>query len=318
MSTRPVRFLYWNTGKQDDTQEEVLTYLLAKKPLPDVLLLGECLVDLSADFLAEHEFTALVYKPLENEEQAQRVYFRQRDGLRITHLSTDGTDEFIDQLVPGVSPAADYLLHNPRFAARAVLLRVEVDTEATLVASVHLASRRGGVQDELSQLTVASRYKTFVAQAGGRPLSDFGQRIAVVGDFNMNPFDAGMVQPAGFFALNNRSEVRPTREAQFVPELMFYNPCWALLSDIDPLDNEQTRVSGTHYYTGAPSKKLYWHLYDQVIVSKSLTDRLVANELHIGTYPPLLAYVKSRSGLVNYSDHLPLYFTLNLGNDAHK
>jgi hypothetical protein len=304
--------LYWNTGEKADTQEKVLTHLLETGPALDVLLLGECFVDLSADFLHKYGFAALVYHPAETELQAQLVYFRPQSGLQVTHLCADLEETATDQLVPGVSSAADYLQRTPRFLTRNVLLRVELNGEATLVSSVHLASRRGGFQDETSQMTVANRYKAFIVQGAGRPLSDFGQRIAVVGDFNMNPFDAPMLEPIGFYAPNNRDAVRVTREAQFVPELMFYNPCWSLLSDIDPLNEGQPRVCGTHYYPGAASKKLHWHLYDQVILSECLADRLVARELRIATFPALLAYVKSRKGEDKYSDHLPLCFTLNL------
>lgn len=317
---KPIRFLYWNTGEKDGTQEQVLTDLFMADGVPDVVLLGESVVDLSAAFLQQHGLAQMPYNLLPPkkgsktiETQVQRVYFQPQRGIAVSHLTTDGD---IDVPVKGVSPAYLTLSKRHKFVARAVLLRLEVDGEATLVACVHLASRIGGHHDEPSLLEVASRFKTYIAQAGGKSLSEFGERIAIVGDFNMNPFDLGMVQPTGFYALNNRDSVRHSRDFYHSPELMFYNPCWALLSDVDLNPPAARRLSGSHYYGGAPSKKLYWHLYDQVVFSQSLIDRFVPAGLRIASYALLEAEVtnpKTKRKTALYSDHLPLCFTLNLG-----
>ena len=198
--------------------------------------------------------------------------------------------------------------------ARVVLLRLEINQEASLVACVHMPSHRHGHQDEPSLHDVAVRYKKFILEAGGQPLASFGNRIAVMGDFNMNPFDLGMLQPMSFYAVNNQAYVRHTRLFVQEPEVMFYNPCWALLSDYDPGQPGVPKPSGSTYYGGTPSKKLYWHLYDQVIVSERLMDRLVPQELRIAPHTSLQTEVQSnipRKKAI-YSDHLPLQFTLNL------
>ncbi|MDQ2771081.1 MAG: hypothetical protein M3Y54_11340 [Bacteroidota bacterium] len=323
---RPIRFLYWNTDEKNESQEEVLAYVFNSAPAPDVVVLGECLLPLSADFLAKHGLQEMPYQLLEQNPQAQRqetqqqrLYFRANCGLQLTHLISEieAVSPEPVMLAPGVNSPVPYLARDPRFVARIVLARLEVDGEPLLLACVHLPSRRRGANDEPSLYGAAIRYKTFLLQAGGRPLADFGHRIAVVGDFNMNPFDSGMVEPQGFFALNNRHVIRQTRDFQFAPEVMFYNPCWALLSDFDPVAPDQAKPSGSLYFTGAPSKKLYWHLFDQVVLSYQLANRFVHPELRLVAYPPLRkeAEKSSREG-ASYSDHLPLQFTLNFGSDV--
>lgn len=311
---RAVRFLYWNTGKKAGSLQEVLAHVLATDAPPDVLLLGECLTGLTAEFMQQHGYELMPYTPMEREKPTQQVYFKPQANLHLSHLSTDVDYEVEDEPpVPGVSPPYRFLETEPDFVARVVLLQLVVEGEPTLVASVHLPSRRYGAHDEASQLGVVGRYKNFIAQAAGQPLAEFGYRITVVGDFNMNPFDLGMLQPTGFNALNSRAFVRRTRDFVYVPELMFYNPCWALLSDIDPLAPQSPRLPGSLYFGGAPSKKLYWHLFDQVVLSYDLMDRLDVTTLRIVPYEPLRKERERGADNARYSDHLPLCFTLQLG-----
>jgi len=302
---RPIRFLYWNTGKKAKTQEQVLTNLFTAAGLvPDVLLLGECLVDLSIPFLQQHGLLKVTYAQPPGSKQSQLAYFKPQSGLTLTHL--------IATTIPSSPPPVRYS-NNPALAARALLMILTVAGKSTLLACVHLPSRRGGHQNEDSQLGLAGRYKQFIEEAAGQPLSNFGERIVVVGDFNMNPFDLGMIEPTAFFAINNREFVRHKRKVDGVYELMFYNPCWALLSDINQAQPANLRVSGSHYYKGTASKKLYWHLFDQVILSKSLIKHFDASALRLASHSAIekevMSSVKRKDA--DYSDHLPICFTLN-------
>jgi exonuclease III len=301
---RPIRFLYWNTGKKDKTQEQVLTDLFAADGVPDVVLLGECEVDLSTSFLKQYGLKKVVYKQPPGSNQTQLAYFKTQPDFALTHL--------VATTIRAPKKALRYG-NNPDLTARVLLMTLTVASESTLVACVHLPSRRGGLQDEPSQLGLASRYKGIIAEAAGKPLSDFGERIVVVGDFNMNPFDLGMIEPTAFFAINNRKFVRHQRKVAGVNELMFYNPCWTLLSDINQAMHPTLRVSGSIYYTGTASKKLYWHLFDQVLLSESLIKHFDASALQLGFHPKIEKEVMSSVTRKNadYSDHLPLCFTLN-------
>ncbi len=55
------------------------------------------------------------------------------------------------------------------------------------------------------------------------------ERTLIVGDFNLNPFDDGMIFPSGFGAMMTKGLVRKTREAHDRYSGRFYNPIWARL-----------------------------------------------------------------------------------------
>lgn len=315
-----IRFVYWNTDKKSDTQEEVLENLFETDARPDVLLLGECEVGLTPDFLRKHEYEAMLYSPMEREKPTQRMYTRQQANLRLTHLTTH--EDYEDDPISGVDPPHRFLQSEPDFVTRVALMQLEVAGECTLLASVHLPSRRMGAHDESSLSDVASYYKNFIIR--GQQFGNFERRIIIVGDFNMNPFDLGMLQHKSFHAINSRAFVRPTRDSSFVPEWMFYNPCWALLSDIDPLQPAAPRLPGSLFFASAPSKRLYWHLYDQVLLSHALMHRLDVASLRIAPYEPLRLEGERGGTTVKtageppkkerrYSLHLPLCFTIQLG-----
>ncbi|HEV2480865.1 MAG TPA: hypothetical protein VGS79_14415 [Puia sp.] len=129
----------------------------------------------------------------------------------------------------------------------------------------------------------------------------------------MNPFDLGMVEPGGFYALNFSDVVKPEKIVHSSVEMMFYNPCWWLLGDYHPVV-KQNKTSGSHYFEGAPSRKLYWHLFDQVILSPPLIPHFVHDDLEIVQVQEIideLAKKKlARKGAL-YSDHLPIIFSFN-------
>ena len=164
--------------------------------------------------------------------------------------------------------------------------------------------------DEISQLQTSHNYKRYILERAAL----YNHKVIITGDFNMNPFDAGMVEPMGFFALNNSDFVRNQRTFQHSTEMMFYNPCWCLLGDYHALTKNQ-KVSGTHFYKDSPSKKLYWHLFDQVIISENMIQQFKHNELEIIEPEELLNELivkKTVRKSATYSDHLPLKFTLKL------
>ena len=190
--------------------------------------------------------------------------------------------------------------------SRLSLIEVTFDKETFLLAIVHLPSKKN--LDEISQLQAASNYKRVILERS----SNYKNQIVVVGDFNMNPFDAGMVEPHGFFAINYKKKVQDETVFQHSTEIMFYNPSWNLLGDYDKL-NDISVVSGSHFYSGAPSKKLFWHLFDQVIVSKKMITNFVENELEVMQIKEIVDEVQTTVTRRNalYSDHLPIKFTLN-------
>lgn len=133
-------------------------------------------------------------------------------------------------------------------------------------------------------------------------------RTVVIGDFNLNPFDDGLVGVSGFHSLMTRSLARERdgRVVQGSERPAFFNPMWQFLTD------RGTRPSGTLYFDHTRPINPYWHTPDQVLVRPELVDRLVEVQvLETDGTDSLVDTATGRPNTSNGSDHLPLLFRLD-------
>ncbi len=136
-------------------------------------------------------------------------------------------------------------------------------------------------------------------------------KTILVGDFNMNPFENGMVSIDGFNAVMSKNIARKeTKKFKGNIYKYLYNPMWGHFGDIS------TSPSGTYLFKNSDYKnKYYWNMFDQVLLRPKLLGNFDINNLHIITkygltlHKSLLKVGKSVKILEN--DHLPLYFILN-------
>jgi Endonuclease/Exonuclease/phosphatase family len=134
-------------------------------------------------------------------------------------------------------------------------------------------------------------------------------RTVLVGDFNMNPFESGMVSAGGMHGIMDRRIVqRRSRIVQDRKYPFFYNPMWCRFGD------GTAGPAGTFYHTRAEHKVYFWNMFDQVLVRPELLDRFAMDDLaivdHTGERSLLTA-----AGLPDKhygSDHLPVLFKLVL------
>ncbi|HMR93323.1 MAG TPA: hypothetical protein PKC69_13455 [Chitinophagaceae bacterium] len=135
------------------------------------------------------------------------------------------------------------------------------------------------------------------------------KRTVVCGDFNMNPFDFGMVQSTGLHAVMDRKIAqKKSRTVDGIEYDFFYNPMWGFLGD-----NGKGNVSGSMYYSPAKPINFHWNLFDQVIIRHEIANDLIDEELKIITKlgdTNLLTENEQVSS--RYSDHLPLKFQINI------
>jgi exonuclease III len=301
---KKVKFLYWNTENKKNV-ELLLADLLAATDF-NVIILAEAKKPLSAKFKKQYNLIEEKLFSSEKERLKVRVYHNNSSDITISHLNNVPGEEVTEVKV---QDTIDGILIHRRITkiARVVNLELRIDTNSYLLSCMHFPSKKN--QDDVSQLHTAFNYKRYILERAEK----FNHNTIIVGDFNMNPFDHGMVEPHGFFALNNSGFVAGKRTVQHSVEVMFYNPCWWLLGDYHPKKGSR-KMSGTHYFSGSPSKKLYWHLFDQVIVSKSMVERFNHDDLEILEIDDLIKEVVSSVSRKNakFPDHLPITFSLNL------
>lgn len=135
------------------------------------------------------------------------------------------------------------------------------------------------------------------------------ERTLVVGDFNLNPFNAGIASAAGFNAVMHRDIARRgSRRIRGERYPFFYNPMWNHFGD------ERQPAAGTYYYDKSDHMAYYWHMFDQVLVRPALLSRLPVPAVTIPTSSGSVSLVgqNGRPDTRSGSDHLPIVFSLNL------
>lgn len=127
----------------------------------------------------------------------------------------------------------------------------------------------------------------------------------VVGDFNINPYEASCIDARYFHSIPVCSEAeRGSRTIAGNEYHMFYNPMWNLFGDFQ-------KPYGTYYYNTGSTKNTYWNIFDQVIIRPTLKTRFLKDSLKILT-ETTTRYLLDTNGHPdkNISDHLPIIFEI--------
>jgi hypothetical protein len=176
--------------------------------------------------------------------------------------------------------------------------------EDILLAAAHFPSKM--YQSNESQAQGCCEFANTIRQMESEHGID---RTVVVGDLNMNPFEAGMVSALGFNATSTRRVAeRKNRTINCREYPFFYNPMWQYLGD------RKAGPPGTYYYGNAEHVCYFWNVFDQVLIRPSLLDRFRNEELEILTHDGVDSLL-SDNGQPNHriaSDHLPIVFALDL------
>jgi len=136
------------------------------------------------------------------------------------------------------------------------------------------------------------------------------KRTVVFGDFNMHPFEHGLVQNTGFHTTMEKAIAkRLSRKVDGIDYDFFYNPMWSFLGDLG-----RGEVSGTQYYSPAKPISYHWNLFDQVIMRPELIDYFDDDYLDIITAIKGTRLL-TKAGIIDakhFSDHLPIKFAYKL------
>jgi exonuclease III len=134
------------------------------------------------------------------------------------------------------------------------------------------------------------------------------RRTVLVGDFNMDPFETGMVAAAGLNSVMSRQiAARDVRTVQGRDYRMFYNPMWGHFGDA------RSSTAGSYYYDSAQHVNYFWHMFDQVLIRPELTQSFDSSHVRIVTSfaGHQLVRQDGRPDAATYSDHLPVIFDLD-------
>jgi hypothetical protein len=266
-------FLFWNLNRQPlgDRIARAAAHYSA-----DFVLLAECLMP-PAQVLAE----------LNARSDPPNFVYPFSQGSRIQIYTRRPAKSVIDEF------------NSPRMTIRQVDLG---PPPGILLAVVHFQSKGPWDRDDqtLESTALAADIARAEDQAGH-------QRTILVGDFNMNPFDPGVIGAQALHATMTRGLAgRGEREIGGKTYRFFYNPMWGHFGDRTP------GPPGTYYLRSSKPGHYFWNMYDQLLLRPALTGLL--DDLQIldtDGHTSLL----TKNGLPKESDgsdHLPILFRLRL------
>jgi hypothetical protein len=121
----------------------------------------------------------------------------------------------------------------------------------------------------------------------------------------MNPFDDGMVSAAAMNSVPCLDLAKnETRTVQGKKYKFFYNPTWNLLGDFGG-------IPGTYFHKSPNYRSDYWNMLDQILLRPGIADKFDRKSLRIITETESISLLSPKRR-PSISDHLPIYFSLNL------
>lgn len=267
---------FWNVNKKSYSKD--IVDFIARKDL-DIVVLAECTVS----------GKTICKKLIESNSKLKYKDFMSTNN-RLTVLSRFDSNYFFNE--------SDNYGGNTWCVMRFELPRI---TSFNLVA-VHLPSKIHW--DETSQALEAANMMFFV-----RDYEElYHNRTIFIGDFNMNPYEAGMVSSIGLHGMKDLTIVaNQSRVVQGQHYNYCYNPMWNFLGD-------KSELPGTYFMQKAIHNNVMWNTFDQVLIRHSLVKYLPTNCVELVTKIGSTKLIDQRTNRINteYSDHLPIILTINL------
>lgn len=255
-----MRYLFWNTNKQNNINNVLCQLILEYQP--DII------------GLAEYEDDVQLLLALLKE--SGRTYY---------HIPPMGARIFVISRFPNT------IVEHGREDTHYVVKGFPYNEGMHKVVFVHLPSKR---EDEGGRRAAVLRKV--------RDAIDPSEKVVIMGDFNMNPFEKAMTSVLEMNAVSS-AEIAQKRTRTYVDEKFpfFYNPMWNFLGDYK-------KPLGTYYYSTNQEESIYWNMFDQIIVSSELINDVNVENIRI--IDSVGTCMLGEKGKPKISDHYPLYCEL--------
>lgn len=254
---------------------------------------------------------APVIADLAHEQQVDVVVLIECDiesNVLLTELNSPERNDF--HLAPGLSQGIRILTRFSRDFLRPVF-----ESDRVMIGRLLLPARSEillGVAHLPSKLHQTSESQAFECTELARQIAaeedNAGhQRTVLVGDFNMNPFEPGVVAAAGLHAVMSREVAsRQSRTVNGREYRFFYNPMWNHFGDA------YSDTAGSYFYSSSEQVSYFWNVFDQVLIRPDLAAKFDLESLRILKSAGRQSLVRGngRPNSTQYSDHLPIVFDL--------
>lgn len=175
------------------------------------------------------------------------------------------------------------------------LFRVNIpNVGKVMFGFIHMFSK--WMKDENDYFSKLSRMVSEIERKESEVESDY---TILAGDFNMNPYEKGMLAAGGLYAFPTKIEAKKkSRTIDDEVYKMFYNPMWRFFGD-------DIGVPGTYFTNPTHTYGLHWNIFDQVIYRPELIEHI--KEVEIVKQIRGVGLLKSNKDILT-SDHLPIMF----------
>jgi endonuclease/exonuclease/phosphatase (EEP) superfamily protein YafD len=215
------KFLFWNLNKQP---RENVVARIAQHHDVDVVILAECVI---------------------SDEEVLGTLNRESD-FQFCKLWSESSKIQIFTRLPEISLAAVFDDNLGRLTIR----RLAVTGSDILLAAVHFPSKVNWSDEEqrAEMQNLASEIVRTEDSQGHR-------RTLLVGDFNMNPFEKGMISSHGLHAVMTRKIAnKQSWRVSGKEYLFFYNPMWRFFGD------GSDGTPGTFYFRKPTPDVYFWNI----------------------------------------------------------
>jgi exonuclease III len=263
------RFLFWNLNRTD---LHGFVSRLAHQENIDVLILAECPTD-PAVLLQTLNANSSDYQYAAG-NCGHLLFFTRFESSLLTPLFESHRVSIRHLTLPGRKSILVAAAHLPA--------KMNFSEESQMIESVHLAQSIDEVETTVGH-----------------------QRTILLGDLNMNPFEAGMIIAGGLHAvISRRIAERKTRLVQRQKYKFFYSPMWNHFGD-------HGETCGTFYFEGSEHLCYYWNLFDQVLLRPDLLNGFVPENVRILTSIGDSSLLRDgQPDKDTLSDHLPVTLEL--------
>lgn len=313
-----ITFLYWNVHNKGRQLMEMIAQIVDENQI-DILALSELTLQKEeiGDIISEVEkASGLYYFNATNKKDNDTwmyLFYRKNQSFALRSVKFEYLLDWRDIVDRVDLPESCYFSKYQERNERMFFVKLEhAGDQSTLLVPIHFPSK--GYASPKKQERLAEAFNNYI-QFIERELKL--SRTIVFGDFNMNPFEPGMVGYKGFHALPDRSLLDSEIKHLNTPYPAYYNPGWSLLGDYScHKENEsisaKRQPSGSYFLRRGTDEDHYWYLFDQVIMRRDMIDEFDLTRYRlIKEVGGLSLLNRNLTPNTTYSDHLPITFTLN-------
>lgn len=236
-----MKIVFWNIRKNEDVQ---IIHQLVKKSAADLLFLAECPETLVAGI----DYLEIMPPDIESIPKPKTK-------PKVRGFRTSNTYQV---------ECVEY--EHPRLWFYTIGKTFEKNGELMfLLGTVHLVAKR--YYKPTAQQSRAQRLMQRVKKIE-ETWKDITQNTIMIGDFNMNPFDPGMVIAEAFNSVCSQEIARKqSRMIDSEDYTFFYNPSWKIYAGVG------NHVHGTYYYHTCKTDDFHWNNFDQVLLRPSILEK---------------------------------------------